>query len=238
MNQIPTPAQLFVGPHEHLIDHAKQYLKTLFCKNNACHTCTTCRQIDEEQFHSTLWFEPENQYKREQLEPIFKTIQLALEPEQQFFFILQKSDCLTTACANSLLKSVEEPPAGYNFIFLTEREQRVLPTIRSRCATHLFYDQKDQTSDHFLQIFQNATVCSPSVFLSALAEKNPGEQKTASILDALLVHWIAEKKKNLDSKNNAASKIIALIKTALKNPPMPGSSKIFWKNFYLQLKKL
>ena len=39
--------------------------------------------------------------------------------------------CLTAA--NTLLKSLEEPPASTIFILVTSRLDRVLPTIRSRC---------------------------------------------------------------------------------------------------------
>ena len=42
-------------------------------------------------------------------------------------------EMLRTDSANTLLKSLEEPPANTIFILLADRVDRVLPTIRSRC---------------------------------------------------------------------------------------------------------
>jgi DNA polymerase III subunit delta' len=39
------------------------------------------------------------------------------------------------ACANKILKILEEPPANTIFILVTEEEQKLLSTIRSRCQT-------------------------------------------------------------------------------------------------------
>ena len=42
-------------------------------------------------------------------------------------------ELLRSDAANTLLKSLEEPPANTIFILLADRVDRVLPTIRSRC---------------------------------------------------------------------------------------------------------
>ena len=38
--------------------------------------------------------------------------------------------------ANTLLKTLEEPPGEVKFVLATEATQQLLPTIRSRCQTH------------------------------------------------------------------------------------------------------
>ena len=55
------------------------------------------------------------------------------------------ADFLTEACSNSLLKSVEEPPTGYHFIFLAERLSQILPTIQSRCMIKSLYEEDQST---------------------------------------------------------------------------------------------
>ena len=40
---------------------------------------------------------------------------------------------MSGVAANTLLKTLEEPPDSVIFLLLTERENLVLPTIRSRC---------------------------------------------------------------------------------------------------------
>ncbi|MBX3127532.1 MAG: DNA polymerase III subunit [Polyangiaceae bacterium] len=47
-------------------------------------------------------------------------------------FIVRDADLLTTSAANSLLKTLEEPPPRTHFVLLTSRENRLLDTIRSR----------------------------------------------------------------------------------------------------------
>ncbi|MEM8786105.1 MAG: DNA polymerase III subunit delta' [Pseudomonadota bacterium] len=49
--------------------------------------------------------------------------------------LVDKADHLTLNAANALLKTLEEPPAGALLILLADRPARLLPTIRSRCAS-------------------------------------------------------------------------------------------------------
>jgi len=44
-------------------------------------------------------------------------------------------ELMNPTCANKILKILEEPPANTIFILVTEEEQRLLGTIRSRCQT-------------------------------------------------------------------------------------------------------
>jgi DNA polymerase-3 subunit delta' len=48
--------------------------------------------------------------------------------------ILHPAESMNTATANSLLKILEEPPAGAVFLLVSHRPARLLPTIRSRCV--------------------------------------------------------------------------------------------------------
>jgi len=233
------PAQIFVGPHKTILEKTKETIQKIFCTNNACGTCTHCKQIDEEQHHGVIWIEPEKQYTLEAIAPIFKQITFQLEPGQHIFFVLKKADFLTAACSNSLLKSVEEPPQGYHFIFLAQRGQQILPTIRSRCVVQSFWTGVASESEEFADMFKKKLTCIPSVFLKMLSQKNPSERETVELLDNLLTHWISEHKKQTQAnqKTVLAGKMITLLKQSLETPPMPGSSKLFWKNFYLQMKE-
>ncbi|HEY5510613.1 MAG TPA: DNA polymerase III subunit delta [Prolixibacteraceae bacterium] len=44
-------------------------------------------------------------------------------------------ETMNATCANKILKILEEPPANTIFILVTEEEQKLLSTIRSRCQT-------------------------------------------------------------------------------------------------------
>ncbi|MFC1842712.1 hypothetical protein ACFLYU_03590 [Candidatus Dependentiae bacterium] len=243
--QIPT-AQLLIGTHAHLVAHVTKELQHIFCQTCAQDTkkhkhCPVCKQIENQQYHGAIWIKPEKKYTRDQIQVIFDTISFKLQEGNKLFFILQHADFLTDACSNSLLKSVEEPPQGYHFIFLAERPSLILPTIKSRCMVRSFYEgQQEHNQNQLTSIFKNNTVCSPDAFLKILDQEKPSEKDTVEIIDALLKHWLAKSKQAISNDDQqthmfALSKVNKL-KQALTYSPMPGSSKIFWRNLYLQFK--
>ena len=48
-------------------------------------------------------------------------------------FVLERADTMNDEAANSLLKTLEEPPLYVVLLLLTDRPTQVLPTIASRC---------------------------------------------------------------------------------------------------------
>ncbi|KKP95723.1 MAG: polymerase III subunit delta protein [candidate division TM6 bacterium GW2011_GWE2_36_25] len=224
------PAQLWIGNQQLLKQEVILFLQKQFCPRS-CHTCITCNKIQELQHHNLMWISPDKQYTLNLLEPLFEKLSFANAMQESFFFILERADLLTTACANSLLKSVEEPPTGYNFIFLAQRTDAILPTIKSRCITKVFHEEKlETTHEPFLQHFKVKT--EPLSFLQALETAQPNEQESIELIDSLLHYWSTQYLKNQQKK---IEQIIAKLQQAIKKPPMPGGSKIFWKNVYLSL---
>jgi DNA polymerase III delta prime subunit len=232
------PSQLFIVARTQAQDVVYNYLQKVFCDHDACKNCTTCKLIQSKKHHSTLWIEPEKRYTLDLLEPIFKKTNFSLENEQKYFFILTKADFLTPACANSLLKIVEEPPPGYHFIFVAQRKQLVLPTIRSRCVMQSY--NIDQTSQekivfgtHFMSLATD-----PNAFLKELSATKITEIESIELLDLFLDYWCTHYKKIVSSDNDTAiqrtQSMIDLFKKAILLPPMPGSTKIFWRNLFLQ----
>lgn len=59
-------------------------------------------------------------------------------------FIVDEAELLNPAGQNALLKTLEEPPAGTTLILVTGNEDRLLPTIRSRCMRIAFSQLPDQ----------------------------------------------------------------------------------------------
>jgi hypothetical protein len=237
MSQV-APAQLFIVPRTQAQDTVCSYLQTIFCTHNACGTCTTCQLINNKQYHSVLWITPEKRYTLDLLDGIFKRTEFSLEDNQQYFFILEKADFLTPACANSLLKIVEEPPPGYNFIFLAQRIQLVLPTIRSRCTITSFASEQIQNTacpfaSHFMKLDSD-----PHAFLKELGTTTLTEIESTELIDIFLEYWCSYYSKVAVSQNTDAlhrcKKMISLFKNAALKPPMPGSTKIFWRNLFLQ----
>ncbi|PKN03344.1 hypothetical protein CVU75_02650, partial [Candidatus Dependentiae bacterium HGW-Dependentiae-1] len=173
---------------------------------------------------------------------IFSTIIFALAPGEHFFFVLQKADFLTTVCANKLLKSMEEPPAGYHFILLAQRQNAILPTIRSRCisTSYLTEGAADEQSPLFA-IFTSTQPGDPAAFLKVVDQAALNERESVELLDQLLKFWLKKNSELFTEKKNPAQaqahRIVTILQKAARTPPMPGSSKLFWKNLFLQIKQ-
>ena len=194
-------------------------------------------QIREKQHHAIMWLHPEKNYTIDQLEDMFATLSFQLQPNELFFFVIQKADYLTPACANKLLKPMEEPPRGYHFILLAERAEQILPTIRSRCIVHTFNTTSTLLSSHPLFECFTTKMATSDEFAKIIDAANINERESVELLNQILHHWFTTyHQNNIQNNNNTAiSSIITKLQQAQLYPPMPGSSVTFWRNLYLQL---
>jgi DNA polymerase-3 subunit delta' len=233
-----TPAQLFMGPEDLLIEKVERYLQSTFCPQNSCSVCHVCEQIRKHQLHAALWLKPEKYYTVDDIETILKTTALSLDEGEQFFFILEKADLLTAASANKLLKVLEEPPTGYHFILCAEQGDALLPTIKSRCViTSFFSDSHKYLSEGLLTAF-TTTSLPPYDFLKALDASKINEIESTQLLDQLISYWAKKYKLALQDddveRQQLADKKVTIFSNALLKLPMPGSSKLFWRDLFLK----
>ncbi len=231
-------AQLWVGSPSTVADQVLDYLQRILCPHHGCHVCHTCHALRNQQYYATTWLMPEKQYTLESLEHIGKIMAFAVDKGTCHFFIIQKADALTPTCANSLLKSMEEPSPGYHFILLTERPQDLLPTIRSRCVENRLENNHDSDHHHPLfTFFSTMQPTSPLAFLKELEQSKIHERESLELLDRIFKHWVAVQHQAHHSKNASdikyAQQAIALVKKAILMPPMPGSSALLWKDLFL-----
>jgi len=232
------PATLIIGTLESTKERAQNLMQQAFCKEQNCASgaCSNCKNIHIAH-HQALWISPEKKYTLDILDPISHKINFSLDDGDHFFFVLEKADLLTPACANSLLKMVEEPPHGYHFLFLASQAQLVISTIRSRCHTIYTHQTTRIASSHFLRHFMGNTV-SPVLFLKELQTECPEDYETPERLDLLIKHWSEQHIAHLleQQLNEAANaqKMITLLQQAAQHAPMPGSSKIFWRDLFLR----
>lgn len=71
--------------------------------------------------------------------------------EERFkFIVIAEAERLTTSAANSLLKFIESPTKDTIICLVTNNEERVLPTIKSRCQPVRFSLQQDEEIAHNL----------------------------------------------------------------------------------------
>ncbi|MDZ4660524.1 MAG: DNA polymerase III subunit [Pseudomonadota bacterium] len=128
------PVWLFFGPEGVGKKHLALGLAQAFVceKKTGCGECGPCLRIYNRQSESLLLIEPTGEsIKVEDAHEVIRFLSLKSLGHSQVV-IIDGVENLTTQAANTLLKSLEEPPAN-NFIFLISSNlSAVLPTLRSR----------------------------------------------------------------------------------------------------------
>ncbi|MBT4856388.1 hypothetical protein HOM50_00920 [bacterium] len=227
-------AQLWTGNTDTVTEKIHSALQTLFCPNNSCGSCTSCRNIQYHEHYATMWLEPEKStYTVEQLDMVFEKISLQLDDNEHFFFIIQRADALGQTCSNKLLKPIEEPPPGYHFILATEHKHRLLTTIKSRCLEFSFSSTNEHPSySALLNLLTSPRQISPVEFLQELDKAKLNEYESGDLLEQF---YSFLSKQYLHNATQETQKKLAVVEQAMLKTPMPGSSSLFWKNLLLSL---
>lgn len=107
-------------------------------------------------------------------------------------FIVDEAELLNPAGQNALLKTLEEPPTpseggGTTIILVTSNEDRLLPTIRSRCQRIAFVPLPDEVLDRTLQEHGESLTPVERSWLVGYAQGSLGRVRL--VLDYRLTEW-------------------------------------------------
>lgn len=72
-------------------------------------------------------------YKIENIKELIHFVNLKPYNSVKRLAVILEAETLSPVCANALLKTLEEPPKDSIIILTTKNEQKILPTILSRC---------------------------------------------------------------------------------------------------------
>jgi DNA polymerase-3 subunit delta' len=146
--------------HAYLLSGPEGLGKTAFARElgvalvAACHGCGACPACERARrgAHPDLReVEREGQEIRTgQVEPIIADLSLRPFAAGRRVWIIPEVEHLNPAAANKLLKSIEEPPDYVVFLLVTDRLERVMPTIVSRCQVIEFRPLGDAEVEGFL----------------------------------------------------------------------------------------
>ncbi len=92
-------------------------------------------------------------------------------------FIIDEAELLDVYGQNALLKTLEEPPPGTYIFLVTTQEERLLPTIRSRCQRAVFRALDEPAMTAWFNRF--AVPADERAWLAAFSEGSPGMAQLA-----------------------------------------------------------
>lgn len=207
------------------------------------------KQLAHLQHHSLLVVQPTAGYTVELLAPVLAQLRLTLATNQRFLIILPQADQLSPACANLLLKALEEPPTGYHFILLAQRFYQVLPTLRSRCQISYFYEtpastdqlttdliktfqqqldpaslELDQASTELFQLLTKQIPGSWEQFLQLTNKLNLSDHASQTLLDQVIVYWSELYKTRLTQQLLTTQQVKHLTPLTNVNAGMPATT--------------
>jgi len=135
----PAHAYLLVGPPRgepaRIADH---FARTLLCvgADKPCGRCRSCEMVARGTHPDYMRVEPEKKSRIisvGQVRDVLRQLGMTSFVGGGKVCTLVAADRMNKEGANALLKTLEEPTASTLFFLLTDRPQRLLPTILSRC---------------------------------------------------------------------------------------------------------
>ncbi len=131
-------AYLFCGPRGvGKTSMARIFARTLQCPEGdgalPCDRCATCEQIFRGEDSDVTEMDGASHRGIDDIRSLIEHVQYAPTQGPYRIFIIDEVHMLTREAFNSLLKTLEEPPAHVKFIFATTEPERIIPTVLSRC---------------------------------------------------------------------------------------------------------
>ena len=116
---------------------AKEFAKAILCigEEKPCNQCEACISFNGENNPDiTIIDEEEKSIKTETIKEMVKKVYEKPIKSSKKVYIINDSEKMTKEAQNSLLKTLEEPPEYVVIILITENENLLLNTIKSRCT--------------------------------------------------------------------------------------------------------
>ena len=105
-----------------------------------CGTCSSCRKLRSGNHPDVVILAPENgSIKIDRVRALCRSLSYPPYESEMRVVIIEDVHTMTTEAANSLLKTLEEPPTNNLLILTAESSRDLLSTIMSRCQTLTFY---------------------------------------------------------------------------------------------------
>jgi DNA polymerase III subunit delta' len=123
-----------VGKHQFALALAQAINCQQPVEGDACGLCATCKKFAARQFTDVKTILPDGQFiKIEQTREMLREAYFMPYEGRRRVYLLDEAERLKEQAANSILKTLEEPPDTSLLILITAKPYALLETIRSRC---------------------------------------------------------------------------------------------------------
>ncbi len=168
---------------------ARILAKALNCEQGVsaqpCGECSACRQVDAGRFVDLIELDAASNTGIDNMRDVLDNAQYMPTVGRFKVYIIDEVHMLSKAAFNSMLKTLEEPPAHVKFILATTDPQKIPITVLSRC---LQFNLKQLSpaliQQRMTQILTAENITADSAALQQLARAAQGSMRDAlSLLD-------------------------------------------------------
>lgn len=173
---------------------ARILAKCLNCETGVtatpCGTCSSCTQIDAGRFVDLLELDAASNTGVDNMREVLDNAQYAPTVGRYKVYIIDEVHMLSKPAFNSMLKTLEEPPAHVKFILATTDPQKIPVTVLSRC---LQFNLKPMlpalVAQHLGEVLEQENVVSEPAALNLLARAAAGSMRDAlSLTDQAIAY--------------------------------------------------
>ena len=179
----------------------------------ACGICSSCVKMRADTHPDYLVVEPEKgAIKIDQVRKVCRELSYAPYESTYRIVVLEDVHTMRQEAANSLLKTLEEPPENNILILTSESSADVLTTVASRCQVVPFYGLSDEQTRDLLGESLTVLAHSEQKLLARLAEGSPGRGLLLADMGLLSI-WQRLQVLLLDASHNKRD-VLALLDCA------------------------
>ena len=173
---------------------ARILAKSLNCETGVtatpCGECTACREIDAGRFVDLLELDAASNTGVDNMREILDNAQYAPTAGRYKVYLIDEVHMLSKSAFNSMLKTLEEPPAHVKFILATTDPQKVPITVLSRCLQfNLKHLPPVEIAGQLKSVLEKEGIPFEAQALSLVARAAQGSMRDAlSLLDQAIAY--------------------------------------------------
>ena len=173
---------------------ARILAKCLNCETGVtatpCGECSACTQIDAGRFIDLLELDAASNTGVDNMREVLDNAQYAPTVGRYKIYIIDEVHMLSKSAFNSMLKTLEEPPAHVKFVLATTDPQKIPVTVLSRCLQfNLKPMPPSVVAQHLDEVLTQENVTSEPAALQQIARAAAGSMRDAlSLTDQAIAY--------------------------------------------------